>query len=717
MVLLPAYTLSAETEKNTAYLLVVDKLSLEDIKSTTHLKRIVSEGAIGLASTRTLRGKNILDSSLTVGAGNIARAYSNGIMGFNHDEIIPYKNQSAADYYKNITGIDPGDNSIMVINIPEIIVRMNNEKVDTVPGAMGDIMRRNNLQVCVLGNGDNECNNSRAVTAIGMDSNGLIPLGDIGPQTYIRPDDSYLVKETNYQYLQEKLLYYKDKADLIIVDLSDLARLETAEETYPQREADKKAEIINNIDRFVNYTVQHMDKESDLLMVMGLSPAREQAVQRNYFIPVIAYGNGYDGGALTSSTTRRDYILANTDIAPTILNYFGLKDLDGTMIGRPIYATGQLAGKDTLGEADSLASKAARVNRLRSPVIKGFVILQIVVILLSLLAIFFLRKLKRFMEPLIVFLAATPVVMLICGKINWYNDILYVMSLVLITLFITYLLITVFKDNSFIPFIILAGITTLALDFDILTGASLIKTSILGYDPMAGARYYGIGNEYLGILIGSSILAAAALYEKYRNKKYIIPLSMWLMFQALIIGFPNLGANSGGFISAPVAFLVTIMLLADIRITPGIVFKLIGFAVVVITSIAVYDYCRPAELQSHIGRAVSQITEGGISEAFQIISRKLAMNIKLIKYTIWSRVFLIVLMVLILLFYQPVGAMKKLRQEYPYIMQGFMGILTAAVVVLAVNDSGIVAASTTSIYLAGPLLLLIFSLVNDEKTV
>ena len=115
---------------------------------------------------------------------------------------------------------------------------------------------------------------------------------------------------------------------------------------------------------------------------------------------------------------------------------------------------------------------------------------------------------------------------------------------------------------------------------------------------------------------------------------------------------------------------------------------------------------RPTELQSHIGRAAHQIISGGWQEALTIIIRKFQVNVKLIKYTIWSRVFIVILLVLATFIYFPVGAMKNLLVRRPVILKGFVGIVTAALVALIVNDSGIVAASTTSIYLIMPFLLL-----------
>jgi hypothetical protein len=89
------------------------------------------------------------------------------------------------------------------------------------------------------------------------------------------------------------------------------------------------------------------------------------------------------------------------------------------------------------------------------------------------------------------------------------------------------------------------------------------------------------------------------------------------------------------------------------------------------------------------------------------------MNLKLMRYTVWSRVFLAILAALVILLYRPSGAMSRLKTDCPRLFQGFSGILVGAVVGLIVNDSGIVAAATTSIYVIAPVLLLIFS-QSDE---
>lgn len=694
-------------ESGKVYLILVDKLSIYDIspQSTPHLTRLIDNGAVGLASNRTLRGRNNMDTSITMGAGNIGRVYANGIMAYNHDEYVTERRQDARDLYRKSTGFDPGMSSCLLVNLPEIYIGMEKEKVTTLPGAMGEVLRLNNHPVCVLGNGDNSEQHLRAGVVVAMDSRGQVPLGDVGPDTILNNPTSFLSRETNYNHLLQQIDIYNVQADLFVVDLSDLARLDVEANTaFPTIAEQEKQKRLSLIDNFVHQIEKNMNPTRDNLLVVSLSPAREQVGNKNLFTPVIAYGEGIERGFLTSSATRRDYVVANTDIAPTVLQYFGLNDQTGTMIGRPFITTP--ADGDTLQAAQGLCSLTSTVNRLRVPLIKGYVVLQIIIILLALASIFWLKEISRFVEIAIVALVAFPLVLLPLGKLPAGPDWMYILVAIAATIFISWALMRLFHGNAFTSFFALSLGTVVLLSFDLLTGTSMIQSSVLGYDPMAGARYYGIGNEYMGILLGSTIATAAIFYERFKGRSGLLLVALLFAFESYLIASPHLGANSGGMLAGPFAFLVTFLLLGEVRMRPRTVLAALGVAVLILASVAFYDMTRPIELQTHIGRAANQIASGGWTQGLIIIMRKLAMNLKLIRYTIWSWVFIVILLVLALLVYRPVGAMAQLRQERPYIVKGFGGIITGALVALAVNDSGIVAASTTSIYLVVPLLIL-----------
>jgi hypothetical protein len=703
-----------QPEDGKVYMLIVDKLSINDInaKDTPHLMEIIDKGAVGLSSNRTLKGTNTMNAYLTVGAGNLARTNKTGIRAFNQDEIIAEQNQTASDYYYNLTSLNPGDSSCLLINLPDLLLGMAEESVNTVPGALGQVLKDNGYTTCVLGNGDTGSNLMRPGIAIAMDKQGQVTLGDIGPSTRIIASDSILGYKTNYEYLKQQAQKFQAHADLIVFDLTDLSRLENAETAFEEVTSREKLKILHEVDEFAYWAYSIINPEKDLLLIFSPSPGKSEILNKNNFTPVIVTGRGINQGYLTSPATHRDFIIANTDIAPSILNFFSLKDANNTMIGQPIQS---IAANDIdcLGQAQELANNTSRTNRLRYPLITGYVAMLIIIIICASIIILKFKKLQPYLQPLIIAMVCYPLVLLPLGTIIMAYDFLHILLAISATIFFTAAFLALAKGNAYRAFVIISFITVLSLDIDVLTGTNLIQCSVLGYDPMAGARYYGIGNEYMGILIGASITSAAALYESFKNRWTLMVVSLFFIFQCALIGLPSLGANSDGLITAPLAFLVTLYLFSELRISLIGLLSILGIVVLSVLGISIYDLSRPVELQSHIGRAANQIFSGGLKEALLIIVRKLQVNIKLIKYTIWSRVFIVTLLALAIFIYFPVGAMKSLLQERPIPVKGFAGIVTAALVALIINDSGIVAASTTSIFLASPFLLM---MIKHQQT-
>ncbi len=704
----PLYASVPEQQKTgQVYLLVIDKLSINDINiaTTPQLTEIIDKGAVGLCSTRTLKGYNTMNTYLTIGSGNLARTNKSGLMGFNKDEMVPQQHQIASVFYQNMTSWEPGDSSCLLVNLPDILTGMKSESVTTIPGAMGQILADNGFTTCVLGNADNGIELMRPAVALGMDASGQVALGDVGGSTRLSPQDSILSYKTNYEYLKEQTVLSTEKSDLIILDLTDLARLENSPPTFEEVIQNEKSQILGEIDSFAGWINNEMDSSRDLLLIVSPSCSRTETVNKNNFAPIIASGFGINKGYLTSPATQREYIIANTDIAPTILNFFNLKNTDNSMIGRPIQGI-PAENIDNLNEAQKLANHTSTTSRLRTPLIKGYVGALIIILLIASIIILKFKKLQYILQPLIIAMVCFPLVLLFLGLLNLAYDWLYIMAAILATIILTFLSLLLCKGNGFLAFVVLSIVTVLALDMDVLTGTHLIQCSVLGYDPMSGARYYGIGNEYMGILIGASIAAGAALYEKRKNQWTLLCIALFFFAQCYLIGMPSLGAQSDGVITAPLAFLVSLYLFSEIRLSFIGYLSIAGIIILTVLGVSYYDMNRPPELQSHIGRAASQIMGGGWQEALTIITRKLQVNIKLIRYTIWSRVFIVILLVLATFIYFPVGAMKDLFTRRPIILKGFVGIVTAALVALIVNDSGIVAASTTSIYLVMPFLLM-----------
>jgi hypothetical protein len=205
---------------------------------------------------------------------------------------------------------------------------------------------------------------------------------------------------------------------------------------------------------------------------------------------------------------------------------------------------------------------------------------------------------------------------------------------------------------------------------DLLGDSSLLKSGLMSYSVMEGARYYGIGNEYGGALIGA-LLALACFHPARRG--FVVAA---LLVSAILAGLPQYGANLGvmvGGLAAAAGF-------AAYAVHRGRKLIIGGAAVAIVAAIAVlllFDYLRGAESQSHLGRALS----GGI---VSIAARKLSLNLYLVTHSPWS-----------LALSTAAGAIWLIRRRFPNPEQGpaVAGLIAGATALFIFNDSGVVAAA------------------------
>ena len=113
---------------------------------------------------------------------------------------------------------------------------------------------------------------------------------------------------------------------------------------------------------------------------------------------------------------------------------------------------------------------------------------------------------------------------------------------------------------------------------------------------------------------------------------------------------------------------------------------------------AIIDLKQPVEIQSHLGRSVNLILAGGWEEVLSIITRKVQMQLRVINYSIWGWVFLLLVLVSTYLVFRPANLIKKTQQQLPVIYGALQGITMAAVIAIIVNDSGITAAAVLALY-------------------
>ncbi|MDI6605307.1 MAG: hypothetical protein QME35_09260 [Thermoanaerobacteraceae bacterium] len=699
-----AYSASIPQNNKKAVLVIIDRVNLNDYlkNNAKNIQKLINEGAIGLMNTQTANDYIQSSAYLTIGTGTRASTAGDfSSISLNSFENYLYGN--AESLYRLNTGLTPGNNDILNIGISKLIEASKKENYQITPGLLGQILKENNIPVYVFGNADSKDENGtiykRYAALIAMDKNG-VSHGDVSGDILKKDNNSPFFIKTDYDKLYENYKKIEKSGGLFIFDTGDTSRVnDFSSYTSSDVTSRLKKNAIIDADNFIGNIVKSLDLSKDILIIATPFPSRNDIKTNNLITPLIIDGPNYHG-LTTSQTTKRGGIIVNTDIAPTILSYFNLK-LPVEMLGHPISS---INSANKLNYLNNLDTAIVSTHNARPIVLKSYVIFLIIVLILYLTMFFLKIEILRYIKPIILGIMSVPLILLILplfGTQSIYVDFILIISITIA--FVSLLKISV--KNELDIFMIISLLTSFAIALDIFTGSHLMKDSILGYDAIAGARFYGIGNEYMGVLIGSTIMGIMTLIQKY-DSKYVKLLSIAVFIAVfMLMILPGYGAKIGGFITGFMAFGVTILMMLGVKINHRnltLLFISMTFLLFLMFIASMF-----IGTETHMAQTAIIVKYGGIQSLFDIFNRKLNMELTLIRYTIWSWVLIISIISLFIFSYKPTGILKNIFKKYEYIYYGFFGSIIGMLFALAFNDAGIVAAATLSIYAIPPILILL----------
>lgn len=688
-------------------LILINGTALGDYSpgNTPNIYTLLERGGAALMNTRSGGSRNIPNAYATIGAGR--HVVSSSFAGDAFNTNAELEDEISADIsYLARTGLQPPSEGVVNLGISQIKIANEKEGITEGPGALGDALQQADLKTAVLGNGDVPDHFNRDAVTIAMDRWGRVDFGNVSRKVLQVVPRSPLSYYTNYEILLEEFDRLYQKADFLVVETGDTYRAQELGSTaFPEVMAAERNAALRRADDFVGRILETVDLDNTLILLTSPFPSEAALAENNYMTPMVLYSGEQKAGFLTSGSTRREGVVTNLDIAPTVLEYLGVPIPPG-MIGR---AMETMPGSGVVETLTQMNSDMVFVYKARPVLVKGYVGLQIIVMLVVIAIMVLWPRHMRYLRPLLLWLMAVPLSLLLVAAVRFVSLPVYTLIAILIAFLAVLATYKLWFHKDVDLFWILGVATAILILGDALTGSNLIKHSTLGYDPMSGSRYYGIGNEYMGVIIGAEIIAVASLWErfhsKYRQQMEWITLAFFGV-TIFFMGAPQLGSNVGGTIAAMAAFGFTYMRLTGKTVGIKHALAIGGSVALVILCFAIFDMNRSVDVQSHLGRLANQIRSVGWIALWDTGVRKINMNIKLMRYTIWSRVFLIMLAALMVSFYRPVGLMEKVRKNYPFIFEGLLGILVGSAVALAVNDSGIVAAATMMIFGMAPLIYL-----------
>jgi len=701
--------------QNKIIIFIIDFLPLNSLDNPDliHIRELIETGAVGIMNTNTGGSRIPADTYLTIGSSARAMTGPYPHLGKNADDHYAEMLKSALEFERR-TGLQPESHNVLNLNI-EGIKKINDEKLySVVPGQLGTALRSIGKKTAVLGNSDSLNQMDRPVVNLLMDNRGIVDYGSIGEEILTKDITEQKIK-TSSSILTQKASDMLKSADVLAVDFGDTGRLE--KDSFIMADSiyyNKLNELLVRADQMVKDLTSIIDLQSSLFIMLSPTPSIREQEEGRLLTPVIINGKGFRPGLLTSSTTRRKGLIANLDIAPTALDFYQIKAQD--MFGSPVKSIG--TEKDPFSFLVSTTNRAAQNYLIRPPIMQSYLSFLIIIYLLLLLMMILKIKAGIRLESLLkfslLFILSIPVSLLIIPLFE-LPDIIETVSLILL-ISIIIASISLHFNNKLDPLLFLSGITFTAIIFDLFNGSYLMKRSLLGYDPIGGGRYYGLGNEYMGIFLGAVLFFTTAILDRFPDqplKKYI-PFVYILSITAC--GAPFLGANFGATISAVTAFTVTIYYIFEIRLS-GSKLLLWLCTILLLTASALWGLPFIISFESgntHIQNFFTAILEGNDEIILNTVRRKFDMNLKLIRHTIWSRVFMAALGVLGIIVYRPAYLFQHIKNKYRYLPYGFMGTITASVVVLLTNDSGIVGAATTLLYPVSALLFLALTILMKK---
>lgn len=667
--------------------------------------RLLRGGAVAATSLRTAGGYGDVAVAVTFGAGAPAVAVSRAATGGDVGEWRGAR--TVGQHYARAAGSAP-PSGVAVPAVYQLAAANAAEAFGAVPGLLGETLKTAGLRRMVVGHADMDEAPRRLAPLFLMDRDGRVPEGVFGPPV-MRPDPMAPGGwRTDVAAMQEAVAgFLRGPSGVMAVEFGDWARLAAEKpQMAPARWAAERAATLDALDRLVQGIAMRLGPH-DLLLVLSPSVHREAWEQAARVTPLLVYGPGYATGVAISASTRQGGWVTGTDVAPTVLAHFGLS-VPAAMSGAPIAVRP--------GQADAVfddVDKRVAVYRLRQNVVPPLGVAMIVVLLV---AFWFTWRGRRVVSApslprwtavlqgaLLAVLALPGVLLLLAPWAVAWPWAAYALSAIAVAAGVGALL------RRLSPFHALGWVAAgnaLLLLADGLAGGPLSRYALLSHDPIIGARFYGLGNEYSGVLMGAGVLAVSALWGTGRGGGRWVRglLLLGAVAAFLYTAAPGGGTNFDAVTAMLPAFVLMFWRLSGKAVTPR---TLAGVALLLAGVVAGFLYVHaaaPEEQLSHIGRAVRHVLAGEWDPLVDIARRKWEMNMRLLRVSIWSKVFAASLIVFIGYLLHS-GGHQSAPADRKF-LHGLSGGALGTMLALLLNDSGIVAAATSSLYLVVPLLYL-----------
>jgi hypothetical protein len=417
-------------------------------------------------------------------------------------------------------------------------------------------------------------------------------------------------------------------------------------------------------------------------------------------------GAGYAGGLLDASSTRQPGMVVLTDLTPSVLSWLG-RSVPAGVVGA------QITRADRGGLASTVKSLAGRDvaeqvwRSTHSTFFWVYALADVIVMSVIALASWGAapqRRLRRARGWRVagVFATAVPAGTFLANLVPWWLFAhpaawLYGLAVAWALVIGAGALAGPWRRDPLGPFGVICLLTLVVLGIDVMTGSRLQMETPFGLSVLEAGRFYGIGNEALGIygitaLLAAAWLALVALRRGAGSRRIAVAaVAVVGVFAVFASGWPGFGGKVGGTIAMVPCFLLLALAVAGIRLNWRLVLIVAVSGLALFAVFALISYFTPATGKSDIGSFAGSSLHG---HSGGVLLRKINSNIGSLSVNALSPLSPIVVVVGGLMLWRPSWfGLKTVPLAYAAepLLRAIMGVLWLLLVLgWLADDSGVI---------------------------
>ena len=349
-------------------------------------------------------------------------------------------------------------------------------------------------------------------------------------------------------------------------------------------------------------------------------------------------GPGYRAGLLNAASTRQPGLVVLTDLTPTVLGWLG-----GA-------GPGAVGAQITRGDRGSLSSTVQSLagrdvaeqvwTSTHDEFFWAYALADAAVLAAIGLACWGAaeekrRRRARWWRVAGVFAVSVPAGTFLANLVPWSTSAhpaawLYAVSVALAVVIALAALLGPWRRDPLAPFGVVCLFTLVVLAIDVMTGSRLQLETPFGLSVLEAGRFYGIGNEALGIygisgLLGAAWLGLVALRRSTSSRRpAVLMVVVVATFAVFASGWPGFGGKVGGTIAMVPCFALLAMAVAGIRLNWRRVLLVAVSGLALFALFALINYFVPVTGKSDIGSFAGNSLHG---HSGGLLLRKINSNI------------------------------------------------------------------------------------------